>query len=537
MSQWDNQSAPSGSGCPKWSQYSCEEWKAWKSQWTPEEWAAWKAKKAERWGHGHGQGHGQCPWKKNWRQAPADAAPHAPGWARFPKDTQGHPEAPGAQAPQPPKNKAQFLADVTIPDRSVCASGQTLIKTWKMRNSGKAAWENCYLQFVKGSKELIQENFNYSYPVAKVLAGQTTDISAHIQTPTVPGRYTSYFRLSDAYGSRFGPKIWVDLIVENQDADALQKAIDASLKTDQVKKVHKATKKVQKLDGLQRKLARKLERLEKKNSKIEAKLEKKAKKNEGNTDEEKYNKYVNKLEQKLAATESKTQHLQRRLSDAKAERAAHASVVENTTAEPQAQPTIIEHIMDGISTADNYLQRQLSTKEAQDMKQEIIKGVTKVENFVSRQLEDVDVEKAQKDFVSTIKTGLNQADQFIQEKFATGKNTMVDIAQEPQCSIVQEPQVPVAEAVKALSPHAQPIDDQKVEIPAMPTEDPEPFDDKASAFTQPPTAPPKPTFKYQDELNQVQGMGFSSNPEVIRYLLTENKGDVTKTINHLLSQA
>merc|ERR1712093_846058 len=42
-------------------------------------------------------------------------------------------------------------------------------------------------------------------------------------------------------------------------------------------------------------------------------------------------------------------------------------------------------------------------------------------------------------------------------------------------------------------------------------------------------------FEYQNEFNMVQGMGFNSSPDVVRCLLVDNKGDVTKVINTLLS--
>merc|ERR1719334_2897742 len=38
------------------------------------------------------------------------------------------------------KPSVEFVADVTVPDRSHHVSGQVLTKTWAMRNSGEFAW-------------------------------------------------------------------------------------------------------------------------------------------------------------------------------------------------------------------------------------------------------------------------------------------------------------------------------------------------------------------------------------------------------------
>lgn len=368
------------------------------------------------------------------------------------------------------KEKAAFIADVTIPDRSICAPAQALVKTWKMRNTGKNTWNNVYLHFLKGDRCLIPEESmkDADTRVAKApdaLAGQTADIHVRIRTPTQPGRYTAYFRLVNKDGNRFGPKIWVDLVVQTPVDDALRKAINASIETHefsktkqqeyimngqgyithvkksrcQEKRDHKMQKQARKslvkqekkaqrsLDGLQRKLARKQKRLEQRQAAQSEKLQSAQTQQDGQNTY-KYCKYVNKLEKKLAATNGKAEKLAQKIEEAKA-RQVPAPVIVDT---------------------------------------------------------------------------------------------------EPQCSIVPEQQMTVSQAVKNLSPHAQ-VDEQKAEPSAqpMPTEQP-------GAEVQV-DSPPKYAFKYQTELEQVLGMGFNTSEDVVRYFLLENKGNVTKVINSLLS--
>jgi len=119
--------------------------------------------------------------------------------------------------------RASFVTDVTLPDRTEVQPGQTLIKTWSINNCGSAQWpEPAVLVFLRGHRELIpgaQEEF----PVQSAKPNETVEISVEIATPSTPGRYTAFFRLSDSERNVFGPRMWVDLIVPGEasvDAEA-----------------------------------------------------------------------------------------------------------------------------------------------------------------------------------------------------------------------------------------------------------------------------------------------------------------------------
>lgn len=115
----------------------------------------------------------------------------------------------------------KYVGDVSLPDRTVVDGGQTLIKTWQLKNTGDAAWpEGTALIFIKGDESLVPQQVKF--PVAAAAPGQTIQASAVINTPTKPGRYTAYFRLqtpnSNARnGHKFGKRVWVDLIVANSE--------------------------------------------------------------------------------------------------------------------------------------------------------------------------------------------------------------------------------------------------------------------------------------------------------------------------------
>lgn len=228
--------------------------------------------------------------------------------------------------PKKGKLKAAYLADVNIPDRSIHASDLTLIKTWKMRNTGSAAWEGCYLQFVKGDKSLIagieDTSLNGRFPVANAAPNSVVEVSATIQTPRKEGRYCAYFRLHAVDGKRFGPQVWVDIQVSD-DATA-QRDVDMSLRPCQVKRVEKNAKKVAKLDGLRRKLHKKLEKLERKEKLVRERAEDGGKP-----------KKIAKLEAKASRIETQRKKVASRLDRVSVERDDRAAVLEQLYAAPK----------------------------------------------------------------------------------------------------------------------------------------------------------------------------------------------------------
>jgi len=113
---------------------------------------------------------------------------------------------------QTSRPSVEFVADVTLPDRSHYPAAKLLTKTWAMRNSGNASWgDDVELVYFKGDRALSLED---RYPVMNAAPGQAVEISASIRTPEEAGRYCTYFRLQKN-GQFFGPRVWVDLIVRN----------------------------------------------------------------------------------------------------------------------------------------------------------------------------------------------------------------------------------------------------------------------------------------------------------------------------------
>jgi len=112
-----------------------------------------------------------------------------------------------------PLLEATFVSDVTIPDCSVVAPGQTFTKTWQVKNTGRTVWpDGCFLQFVGGAKMNVQDCV--SVDCAKVQ--EDIFISVDIKAPEDPGRYASYFRLCCPVNGKipFGTRLWCEIIVK-----------------------------------------------------------------------------------------------------------------------------------------------------------------------------------------------------------------------------------------------------------------------------------------------------------------------------------
>ena len=109
------------------------------------------------------------------------------------------------------KLQCRFVRDISVPDASVLSPGQKFTKAWRV-SSGDSSWpEGCHLVYVQG--ELLGASAHrFSVPATP----QNTEISLSIdfQAPATPGRYTSYWRMVEPSGRRFGHRIWVDAIVK-----------------------------------------------------------------------------------------------------------------------------------------------------------------------------------------------------------------------------------------------------------------------------------------------------------------------------------
>ncbi len=114
-------------------------------------------------------------------------------------------------------NHAVFVADVTVPDGTMLAAGQPFNKIWRVRNIGTCAWGIGYrFVFVGGAAMATIE----SIAVPPTAPGVTADLLVPMSAPVASGTRTSFWRLQDPNGIRFGDTLWVKIRVPAPPAPA-----------------------------------------------------------------------------------------------------------------------------------------------------------------------------------------------------------------------------------------------------------------------------------------------------------------------------
>lgn len=99
-------------------------------------------------------------------------------------------------------DRAEFVADVTVPDGTVFSPGTTFTKTWRIKNVGQTTWTTDYrLESTVGSQMAVNKQVAFSKTVAP---GETIDLSMDMIAPSDPGDHTALFQFRNAQGQPFG---------------------------------------------------------------------------------------------------------------------------------------------------------------------------------------------------------------------------------------------------------------------------------------------------------------------------------------------
>jgi hypothetical protein len=114
-------------------------------------------------------------------------------------------------------DRAQFIADVTVPDGTLFNPGAVFTKTWRLKNVGTCTWTTSYmLVFDSGDKMGGPDAVNLP---KTVLPGQTVDLTLNLTAPSAAGSYRGFWKFQNASGVRFGigadgtKSWWVDIKV------------------------------------------------------------------------------------------------------------------------------------------------------------------------------------------------------------------------------------------------------------------------------------------------------------------------------------
>ena len=118
---------------------------------------------------------------------------------------------PAALSPTASCYQLRFVSDVSIPDNTQMAPGQTFTKTWKVKNTGSCAWEAGFKFVFVGGEQM--NGTTYTLP-SSVAANAELEISIPMIAPTnKTGALRGNWRMSTAGGQFFGDEVYVLIVV------------------------------------------------------------------------------------------------------------------------------------------------------------------------------------------------------------------------------------------------------------------------------------------------------------------------------------
>jgi hypothetical protein len=109
-------------------------------------------------------------------------------------------------------NNSTYVSDMTIPDGTLIAPGETFEKTWKLKNTGSCAWDEDYLLTFYSGDVMYGEDATIDGYVA---SGTSGEVSVTLTAPDTEGTYTGYWILADSSGNSFGTTFYVQIVVSS----------------------------------------------------------------------------------------------------------------------------------------------------------------------------------------------------------------------------------------------------------------------------------------------------------------------------------
>jgi len=116
-----------------------------------------------------------------------------------------------APSPGPPcTNGLTYVQDLSVPDGSNFAPGQTIDKRWQVRNSGTCNWDRSYgLKLISGDSMGNQSLL----PLFPARAGAAAILEIHFTAPPSGGLYECHWQAVDPQGQPFGDAVYMQISV------------------------------------------------------------------------------------------------------------------------------------------------------------------------------------------------------------------------------------------------------------------------------------------------------------------------------------
>jgi hypothetical protein len=106
----------------------------------------------------------------------------------IPEEQPGAEEETAETEPRDCEDLASFVADVTYPDNTIVQAGETITKTWEIRNQGDCTWGAGYaLKFASGS---FSEASSLSDPFPEAAPTESIEVSVMLTVPESAGTHS-----------------------------------------------------------------------------------------------------------------------------------------------------------------------------------------------------------------------------------------------------------------------------------------------------------------------------------------------------------
>lgn len=126
---------------------------------------------------------------------------------------------PSFTATETPCDQMSFVKDVSIPDGTEFAPGESFTKTWRLKNTGSCTWTSGY-SLVFDSGDAMGAPATVQLTTGTVAPEQEIDVSVELTAPDDPGEYQGDFKLRNPGGIIFGwgsesKSFWVKIEVSD----------------------------------------------------------------------------------------------------------------------------------------------------------------------------------------------------------------------------------------------------------------------------------------------------------------------------------
>jgi hypothetical protein len=99
-------------------------------------------------------------------------------------------------------NRAEYVADLTIPDGTIVAPGASFMKRWSVKNTGSCTWNSSY-KFVFVDGDVLGGAYVYNFP-GTAAPQDTVEIPVQLYAPSETGSFTGYWKIQAPDGMIFG---------------------------------------------------------------------------------------------------------------------------------------------------------------------------------------------------------------------------------------------------------------------------------------------------------------------------------------------